>query len=600
MRIDPVHLRTLILALPVLSVGLAVDSADAQRRIEPQRVNGQRTGGQLYVNPAGQALGNGSVAVPNGVLGNNAMGYGDALDSSLEVGSGGRNFRSARANAYSYQNLQARNLVVTNNVAGGRGFRGEVGYLAPGDFAGETADDSIYGFSRDSALSSLNFLSSDRAVDPFDIAQGVGVFQFRRDFTTLPEVNTISGVRQINDAEIRLDRANTAMGSRSLLATAVAPEDIGIVSAAEATMQASASTVRGVQYRAYGSELSTDLYGQALMNGDRLMGDPDAMEFPEQPFRSSATDATETAPPERITAQLNSSEAYEKILQRVYEQYEGRENVEIDGAGLQRLRRDLNRIEGQVDPTRIGDPTEERVRNTDVRREGLPGEREPLGGLDEFDEEDPADATEEETSETDTDDAEDETETDGTRSVEDLVLSLAHRTEIDTVVDPKMQARVEQVAKQAEAAMGAGDYFRAENRFDLALDLDPGNPMLEAGRANAQIGAGLYRSAAVTLTFLYRKNPEMIDVEWGAGVRPSRTRLLLAVDDLEKMIERDPDGSNGLGLLIGYIGRQLEDREVIKTGLDLIKDPRVISLVPQLRKIWLADADYGPSKTGGS
>ena len=180
------------------------------------------------------------------------------------------------------------------------------------------------------------------------------------------------------------------------------------------------------------------------------------------------------------------------------------------------------------------------------------------------------------------------------------MLSLAHRTEIDTVVDPKMQARVEQVAKQAEAAMGAGDYFRAENRFDLALDLDPGNPMLEAGRANAQIGAGLYRSAAVTLTFLYRKNPEMIDVEWGAGVRPSRTRLLLAVDDLEKMIERDPDGSNGLGLLIGYIGRQLEDREVIKTGLDLIKDPRVISLVPQLRKIWLADADYGPSKTGGS
>ena len=79
----------------------------------------------------------------------------------------------------------------------------------------------------------------------------------------------------------------------------------------------------------------------------------------------------------------------------------------------------------------------------------------------------------------------------------------------------------------------------------------------------------------------------MIDVGWSESARPTRTRMLLAADDVRKMINRDPDGSNGLGLLIAYIGRQLGDRALIKEGLDFIEDPRIISLVPQLREIWL-------------
>ena len=200
-------------------------------------------GGRLYQNPAGQALGNGSVNTPNGILGNDVLSQGNALDGSLEVGSGGRNYRSARMNAYTYQNIQARNLVVTNNVAGGRGFRGDEGYVitgvsgagynAPGDFAGRLGSDSIYGFNRDSALSSLDLVKSSRSSDAFNIAQGMGVFQYRRDFTALPEVNSVTGVQRIDDAQIRLDRINPALGSQSLLSTAVAPADIGIVRAAE-------------------------------------------------------------------------------------------------------------------------------------------------------------------------------------------------------------------------------------------------------------------------------------------------------------------------------------------------------------------------------
>lgn len=215
----------LVLAIGVTSLLLATP-AHAQRRIQGQRYGG----GPLYQNPAGRALGSGSVNTPDGILGQNAMGAGDALDSNLQVGSGGRNF--ARPSGYSYQAIQARNLVVTNGVAGGRGFRGSVDYYAPGDFAAPTGD-TTYGYRRDSALSGLDFVSSAQQRDAFNIAQGVGVFQYRRDFTSLPEVNTVNAASRIDDAQIRLDRATTSLQTGNLFTTAVAPSDIGYVQIAQ-------------------------------------------------------------------------------------------------------------------------------------------------------------------------------------------------------------------------------------------------------------------------------------------------------------------------------------------------------------------------------
>ena len=124
--------------------------------------------------------------------------------------------------------------------------------------------------------------------------------------------------------------------------------------------------------------------------------------------------------------------------------------------------------------------------------------------------------------------------------------------------------------------MRARDYFRAEGRFDLALQLNPGNPMLEAGRANAQIGAGLYRSAAVTLVGLFRSHKDMIDVGFVPELLPSQTRLRLAAQAIEQLISKDPEGSNGLGIVVAYIGRQLGDRGMVRRGLDVIEDPRVM------------------------
>ncbi len=596
----PARFDLLLLLGAIVALALA-SPATAQRRIEGQRVGG----GRLYQNPAGQALGNGSVNTPNGVLGNDVLSQGDALDGSLEIGSGGRNYRSARMNAYTYQNLQARNLVVTNNVAGGRGFRGDVGYLAPRDFRGETSGDATYGFNRDSALSSLDLVRSSRAQDAFNIAQGMGVFQYRREFTSLPEVNSVTGVQRIDDAEIRLDRINPALGSQSLLSTAVAPADIGIVRSAEdQTLAVSSSSVRGVQYRPV-DDRTPGVYEEALRNGLTITDGMDFANELTQPREFESTfEAVEPREKQlgRLEGKLVGNEAHDRILERVLQNYEGRDDVKIDAAGIQRLRRANERVDGRIGPRRVNDPNEERPRNTDVRKDGKPGDRfsveesgdefvDPLA-LDETDGKEPA------SEEAKDDGAEKPTEEqagDGPRTVDELVLAYAHRTTLDTVVDPQMRARTAQIAAQAQQAMEQGEYFKAEGRLDLALKLSPGNPILEAARANAQIGAGLYRSAALTLTGLYRRHKEMMDVSWEESVRPSTARLLYAASDIESMIAKDPEGSNGLGIVVAYIGRQLGDRTLVDTGLDLVQDDRLTGLVSQLRSIWLSPRPYTES-----
>jgi hypothetical protein len=91
-----------------------------------------------------------------------------ALDRNLQVGGG-------RANqATPQQDYRARNLVVTGDVAGGRGFRGSVGYRAEDDFAAPTSQAATIQFRRDSAYSNPLALNTSIANDRFALATGIG------------------------------------------------------------------------------------------------------------------------------------------------------------------------------------------------------------------------------------------------------------------------------------------------------------------------------------------------------------------------------------------------------------------------------------------
>src|SRR6185295_6270421 len=72
-------------------------------------------------------------------------------DRNLQVGSGGVN--AARPDFA--QEVRFRNAIVTGNVPGGMSFRGNAGYVAPGELFTHLGSNDLFAFRRDSVYSGL-------------------------------------------------------------------------------------------------------------------------------------------------------------------------------------------------------------------------------------------------------------------------------------------------------------------------------------------------------------------------------------------------------------------------------------------------------------
>ena len=603
--------RNLIMACVTLVVGASQLEA-APQRMDGKRLGGQRIGNQVGGNPAGQALGDPSGNMPDGQLGRDALGSGDALDNNLRVGSGGRNGYSPRAAAFSYQAIQARNLVVTNNVAGGRGFRsdpgylGGVGYLAPRDFRGAVGGDATYGFERDSSLGSLDFLMSDRRMDPYDAAKS-GAFQYRRDFTSLPEIDSSFGAQRIDDSQIRLDRANSAMTSGTLLTTAAAPEDAEIVRDAQGRQfHQIHSSVEGIKVRGLNDGIPVDsIYERAMGNSDR-----DAVSV--RPFRSpwEDEDGNRIKPDEqlqgRVSGGIGNGNSYDSIVRRVEANYKGRADVNVDSSGELSLRDRRKQVEARISRPRIGTLEDARPSDSSGSFEGFNRpEGDPEAGigpdfrrstvglpLDESEEGEPSSTSGASGRATDSSDVESESAR-NLRSPEELYDIYQHRTVVDGVGDEQLSDRAMELVDQAGGYMAKGRYARATDRLKDALRYAPGNPLIEAALANAQIGFGAFFSAELTLARLFRNHFEVAGAVFdGDDLIPNRTNLLLNAADLRELIaNRKREGSRasgGLGLVLAYIGWQVDDRTMIREGLDTMKGSRREGLVEGLEVVWLA------------
>lgn len=603
--------RNLIMACITLVVG-AIQLEAAPQRMDGKRLGGQRIGGQVGGNPAGQALGDPRGNMPDGQLGRDALGSGDALDNNLRVGSGGRNGYSPRAAAFSYQAIQARNLVVTNNVAGGRGFRsdpgylGGVGYLAPRDFRGAVGGDATYGFERDSSLGSLDFLMSDRRMDPYDAAKS-GEFQYRRDFTSLPEIDSGFGAQRIDDSQIRLDRANSAMTSGTLLTTAAAPEDAEIVRDAQGRQfHQIHSSVEGIKVRGLNEGIPVDsIYERAMGNSDR-----DAVSV--RPFRSpwEDEDGNRIKPDEqlqgRVAGGIGNGNSYDSIVRRVEANYKGRADVNVDSSGELSLRDRRKQVEARISRPRIGTLEDARPSDSSGSFQGFSRpEGDPEAGigpdfrrstvglpLDESEEGEPSSTSDASGLASDSSDAESKSAR-NLRSPEELYDIYQHRTVVDGVGDEQLSDRAMELVDQAGGYMAKGRYARATDRLKDALRYAPGNPLIEAALANAQIGFGAFFSAELTLARLFRNHFEVAGAVFdGEDLIPNRTNLLLNAADLRELIaNRKREGSRasgGLGLVLAYIGWQVDDRTMIREGLDTMKGSRREGLVEGLEVVWLA------------
>ena len=577
------------LSVALCAASAIASSASAQNVLDPGvRDSRPKQGGAAQSNrlPSGR--------IEQGGRNQPGLGSGTSLDRNLQRGSGGINAPIPQPN------FNARNLLATGNVAGGRGFRGSVGYTAAGDFRSAAGSDAIFRFQAESALSSTYFLTL-RSTDRLSLAQDFGTYEFRRD-TTPDSIGTASTQR------LRLDRAAATMASNRTfeLEAEAAPFARGRDNA-NRNVDFVASTVQGLRMRRPEDPIDAtglSTFEKARVRQDVASGSLDAKE-PTRAFASPLQDARKESLSDgkRVEARVSDPvqaqrSSYDQIVKRVLEQYgnDPRVNIDANADAVSRAKADLQRVRDalgghRAEPT-DDDPLVDPITKLPRKPIAAPGSGQGAeGGNDDPNQPNdtpPNGATSQKEI------RRLQSEADTKASVTAAAGRLRHGTTVRDLA-PGERARVDELVRDGQVRLADGDFFRAERCFTQALELNPDNPLLYAGLAHAQIGAGLHLSAALTLRTLFSNNPEMIDTRYERVLLPNETRMRLAVETLRKRIALKQD-ADGYGITLAYLGHQLDEKDFVKEGLEAVTGTMENDLLRELlSQIWLGD----PTESSG-
>jgi hypothetical protein len=501
-----------------------------------------------------------------------------ALDAGLQVGT--------KTNAAAKQeDFRSRNLVVTGDVAAGRGFRGSVGYTAEGDFRGATGGDANVDFRRNSALSNPALATgSVGAGASFSIGRdSVSSLEYRRDFVGPSGTGAAASVSSTETSRQRLDRLSTRLSSSELRGIEGESTPMARYQGREESDQGvlSVSEVRGVKRERDRDNLTTErlsLYEAARLREDLRNGllRLDAVRARStNPFVTQApTDAVTTSSvreiqkPSRTDASSRPADTsgtqYDRIIREIEENWRRRadrpeqseaevaaESQRAMSVAYERLRKELGVEERSVtEPV----PTDKDVLQIKVDSGAKPSQVEISGAK---------------------------------LSLDDYALILKHGERLDSFGDGGND-RINELLLQGQRAMHAGNSFTAEKRFEVALLMRPHDPRVIAGLLHCQIAANLAGSASITLRSLLAKHPEMMDVKYGEQAMPPRDRIdraMVTVKDRLAGGQRPVDD----GLLLAYLGHLIDDKDAIRTGLAAVKgSPENDTLRQLLERLWLA------------
>ena len=135
----------------------------------------------------------------------------------------------------------------------------------------------------------------------------------------------------------------------------------------------------------------------------------------------------------------------------------------------------------------------------------------------------------------------------------------------DTSVDPE---GYRQLMREGEQLLAQSRFFDAEDHFVRAIAGAPRDPMARAARLHAQLGAGLYLSAAANLRALLAMHPEVASTRYADALLPTPDRCKVIV---EQLVEQERKYDSALGresaLLAAYIGYQRSDAKRVTEGL---------------------------------
>jgi hypothetical protein len=147
--------------------------------------------------------------------------------------------------------------------------------------------------------------------------------------------------------------------------------------------------------------------------------------------------------------------------------------------------------------------------------------------------------------------------------------------------------------KAGQEHLAAGRFFDAEERFAAALGSKPGDPLAAVGRIHAELGAGMFMSAAINLRALLVDHPEMAPQRYAPELLPSKERMTTALARLGDLAGEGDGRGRDPALLLAYLGYQAGDAKAVERGLGVMSSPppaggedQLTRLATLLREVW--------------
>ena len=519
------------------------------------------------------------------------------LDASPRVGASGDNGQAEKVDYYS------RNLIVTGDVGGGRQFRGSVGYREQSEFTGNTGADDNRVWSAYSVYSSPYMWQS--GYNPLEASQQFGAIMYTRTYANASARDILTDQQPL-DARIAFDRfsADGAKGMRRQ-ADFIDPGNTRDVSERlnwriSQSMSASGRTERqemalddslaSLGLSAYDRQrLKQDIL-QGRTQRDMVVGAPlaETSLLPGQSLADSALMRPTLAP--EYTAIVDSLRA--RAADRLPDRLGGGE-LDRSREVERRLGADMDWLRGRLLRSGVESGTDAAGRIPGTGAPGADAVDATMPGTDEVPErprEDRGDSDGSGKRE------EAEKDTDRTPNIDDLAFILRHGRTMQSLV-PEDSSAIKDMMQLGADAMAKGEFFRAEERYASVLQVLPNSAFAMAGLTNAQLGAGLHVSAALSLRKLYAMHPEMIDTRLAPGILPPPARLDSALGAARDRLAAAslPTASQGLrsdrfdfGLVIAYIGFQTQQPAVLREGLDSMRATRPDdALLTVLDRVWI-------------
>ena len=570
---------------------------------------------------------------------------GSAHDSNQQVGSGGYNQPGQQID------YRARNLLITGNVAGGRGFQGAINYSADGAFQGGLGSDSLFNFRAESVFSApraggLNTLRASQAGNQVIVSRpsdnltgfrgrtgnglatrtsydpGSGVVTFRQNGGGLVSIAGLQNVDSLRNAGSAIGLVNTPSGLVSVNAsplTGIRYNPLDVNGATQRRSQPDTPTPPDFDQGDNPTQPDTstntsdpltlrqNLRFDGTNRSDLTQEQLTDLNLRKDPLAITLGTQVQSQLALQLAGQdgnnLSNSQA-ESLRERVFGKPKTADTAEPPKAPenpYDKLIADIlaNAQGPDADPD-AGDQAEEEGSrpawqkifdqpDQKVREAKLEAREVALRlSLDMVDEDGNIDYETELPTIDPTSDL--------GKLLEDLSYDLP-RVRTLAGEDPN---RINKLLSRGEQEIEAERYIIAENVYRQVLREKKDDPLAMAGLIHSQMGAGMIRSSAFNLRDLFANNPELIALQYDDKLLPQTDRLRWLQGRLQKMIGEDIHGADP-GLILAYLGYQLEAKPLIEFGLNVAeseapRDP----LMPLLRKIWIEGEDAENADEGNA